>query len=638
MLNESGLAAYLATLDAEALAALLSARSDALGIPPSSLVDLADRLSLPQSVKVAVRGLNRMQAEVLVAAQGVLSGERITVPRIVERFVGDADLAAVEVTLAELTRLALMWPVDDAFDLVGPLREVHVRGRLELHARPAEPAWVPVGADAVDQAGASAVLPMVVGVTRLVELCSATPLDVLRGGGVGVKEVRRVAKTLAVTESQVKLWLALAYHADLLDNDDGMILPTGCADEWLAGSPADRAVPLLMTWWQLPSSPTAQPTALVTSYQDADRDLRHDLIGWFALRPAGDAIADQKALLATAAWHKPYVYGESETADAILAEAGELGVLASGALSSWGRALVGGREFQVADAVERWLPQPSTSVRLLPDLTAVVAGVPAVELSELLDLAADAGSRDTASVWRFSQASVRRALDAGYPADKLLAALRAAAQDGVPQPLEYLVRDVQRRHGELTVAAVGCCVLGDETLLREVSLRVPGTRLLAPGVLTSAKPIEATLELLRANGYAPVAVDAHGMPVLGRATPRRARPRPRVTTRTPRAPQPPEDVLDLAYALLEAGLPGPQDVVRQFGEHLTSEEITLLGDALDTSARVEITYLDGNDRNSRRVITPLDVVGGRMEAWCHLRDDERHFLISRIQRVEPAPV
>jgi predicted DNA-binding transcriptional regulator YafY len=53
---------------------------------------------------------------------------------------------------------------------------------------------------------------------------------------------------------------------------------------------------------------------------------------------------------------------------------------------------------------------------------------------------------------------------------------------------------------------------------------------------------------------------------------------------------------------------------------------------------VEITYLDGNDRNSRRVITPLDVVGGRMEAWCHLRDDERHFLISRIQRVEPAPV
>src|SRR5690242_14411713 len=57
MSNESGLAAYLATLDAEALAALLSARSDALGIPPSSLVDLADRLSLPQSVKVAVRGL-----------------------------------------------------------------------------------------------------------------------------------------------------------------------------------------------------------------------------------------------------------------------------------------------------------------------------------------------------------------------------------------------------------------------------------------------------------------------------------------------------------------------------------------------------------------------------------------------------
>jgi predicted DNA-binding transcriptional regulator YafY len=75
--------------------------------------------------------------------------------------------------------------------------------------------------------------------------------------------------------------------------------------------------------------------------------------------------------------------------------------------------------------------------------------------------------------------------------------------------------------------------------------------------------------------------------------------------------------------------------VRQHGDHLSNQELALLTDALDTETPVQITYLDQNDHSSSRVITPLDVLGGLVEAWCHLREDERHFLISRIQRVDP---
>ncbi len=649
MPNRDTLPQWLAALPASSLASLLAARPDTVVIPPADLLELADRLSAPPSVQAVVRSLNRMLAEVLAAAQAVGS-EWVTSGEITHRFKNTPDLGAVEDALGQLTRLGLVWPVDGGYELVRPLRSVRVRGLLgELHTAPPAPEMTSLGADAIDERAAAVVLPAVRGVTALLELCSATPLDVLRSGGVGVKEVRRAAKGLGADELTVRLWLALAYHADLLDADDGVILPTATADEWLAGSPASRIVPLLMTWWQLPSSPTAPdmhgrpPTALLHAFHDSDRELRHDLIGWFAGQPAGSAVVDMSALLAAVGWWRPYIYGEPESAEAIIGEAERLGVLVDGGLSSWGRALVGGKEQDVLDGVERWLPAATGSVRLLGDLTAVVAGMPTVELSALLDLAADADERDTASVWRFSPASVRRALDAGRSADELTDALAAAADGEVPQALTYLMRDVARRHGELAVAPVGCCVLGDATLLAEVAahrgLVSLGLRLLAPGVLASAKPVDATLELLRANGYAPTSVDGSGIPVVERAEPRRAAPRPRVTSRRPESPEVPYDLLEVAESLQAVGVPQPPepgDLVQRYGEHLTSEEINLLNDALQRETPVAITYLDGHDRGSRRVITPTDVIDGRVEAWCHLRDDERHFLISRIQHVEPA--
>jgi hypothetical protein len=656
MLTHDSMAHWLASLDADTLSALMARRPDTLGIPPSSLNDLADRLAVEQSVTAVVRGLNRGMVEVLAAAQSVPGP--VTVDAVVERFAVPPDRDAVVTALTELTAIGLVWPVEgDAVELVEPLRVARARGGHlgELHVAPPAPRVVPADADLLDRLAGATALPTVHGITRLVELCSVTPVEPLRSGGVGVKEIRRLAKTLPADERSVRLWLTLAYHADLLDADDDGILPTPAADLWLAGEPAERLLPLLMTWWQLPSAPTApdrqgkQHTALLHAYDDDDRALRHDLVGWFT-DLADDAIVDRDDLTTLMAWWKPYAYGESATVDATVDEAESLGVLAGGRQSSWGRALVTGKADDVLTELARSLPPATGNARLQADLTAVVPGVPTVELAALLDLVADAGERDTASVWRFSPASVRRALDAGHTADRLLAALADVSDDTVPQPLEYLIRDVARRHGELTVVGVGCCVVADDAaLLAEVAahreLRSLGLRLLAPGVLASAQPAERTLELLRANGYAPVAVDSHGAPVLRRVTPRRARPRPRVAPRAiaaPFVPEPPDDLHGLAESLLAAGVePEPADggltaEVRRFGSHLSSQEISWLTGALQRETPVEITYLDSNDRGSRRVITPLEVVSGRVEAWCHLRDDERHFLIERIQHVLPA--
>ena len=629
---------WLATLDADALGGLLARRPESTTPPPASLAMLADRLSTTRSVRLALERLDRTTMDVLAVAQAV--GGDVTVSDVLDRLEPAVDRAVVAAAFAEAHQVGLVWPAEgDAYRLAPPLRGATKAGPLALHAKPAAPRLGDVGGDVIDTAGGAAALRAVLGVERLIEVCSTVPVRLLQTGGVGVKEVRRVAKAVGVDEVLARLWLALAYHADLLDGDDGEVVPTVAADGWLAGTPAQRLVPLLRTWWELPGSPTTPdpagklPPALAHAYHDDERQVRHALVGWFAEQSVGSGLLDKGELVELLCWRRPGMFGQPDTFsvpfDAAVAEAEALGVLAQGGLSSWGRALVSGGDVGV---VGEWLPALTGSARLQADLTAVVTGLPSSGLSALLNLAADVGERDTASTWRFSPASVRRALDAGYTADRLLAELTAVATHGVPQPLEYMVRDMARRHGELSVVPVGCCVLArDAALAAEIAAhRALGLRALGGGVLASARPVAETVWTLRQHGYAPVATDESGTPVIERVRPRRAKQRPKYWSTPKPAAEP--DLFLLATTLLDRGIDS-----RTVGEHLSQEEQALLAKAIEAEIPVEIVYVDQNERRSRRVITPYGSEGDRLEAWCHMRDDERHFLISRIEHVSVAP-
>ena len=127
----------------------------------------------------------------------------------------------------------------------------------------------------------------------------------------------------------------------------------------------------------------------------------------------------------------------------------------------------------------------------------------------LMRLSADVESRGGATVYRFTPTSVRQALDAGWTADELLDALRGASRTGLPQPLEYLVRDVARRHGQTRVGGATAYIRSDdesvlESLLVERSLGALRLRRIAPTVLVSSADPETLLELLREAGYSPV--------------------------------------------------------------------------------------------------------------------------------------
>ncbi|MCW6006971.1 helicase C-terminal domain-containing protein, partial [Micromonospora sp. CPCC 205371] len=468
----------------------------------------------------------------------------------------------------------------------------------------------------------------------------AAPVVLLKSGGVGARELRRLAKSAGCGESQVRLWLELGYAAGLLGITEARVLPTDAYDTWCAASPAARLRPLLRAWSRLPAAPLvadAGPALVRDAAGLAAYDLRPALLDALAELPDGQGAAD--GLAEVLGWRSPLLADPEEPLLAALWEEARLvGAVAHGALTPLGRPLVDGSA-SLAAATDELLPPPVSEALFQNDLTAVVPGAPAAALADLLDDAATRESRGGAITWRFSAASVRTALDAGRTPEALVDALRSVAVGGaLPQVLEYLVADVGRQHGRLRARDVGCVLYADDAALvaevaRASALRPLGLTVLAPTVLTSIRPLAETLAALRSAGYAPIGEDASGAAAIERPARRRA-PAPRRPPE-PRVPRAGVKPAELAARLLEA----PESVlhhVQVAAPHLGDGEQRLLAAAVDGGLAVTINYTDAQGAVSRRVIEPLDLDGPMLAAWCRLRDDERMFLLDRIDSVASA--
>jgi hypothetical protein len=238
-----------------------------------------------------------------------------------------------------------------------------------------------------------------------------------------------------------------------------------------------------------------------------------------------------------------------DAVDAVLREAGWLGVLGAGALPPAGHALLdtdADPRPALAAGLDAALPAAVDDLLLQADLTGIVPGRPSEDLEALLETCARVESRGGAVTVRFTPESVRGALDAGTTADDLLAALAAHTRGGVPQPLEYLVRDAARRHGRLRTGAASSYVRTEDPALLAGLAEDPrhaalGLVRLAPTVLAAQAPLHELLAALRAHGLAPVAETPdgqvlHAAPTVRRVAASRYRP-----TEVPRGAVPPAE-------------------------------------------------------------------------------------------------
>lgn len=430
-------------------------------------------------------------------------------------------------------------------------------GRLfpDLRLEPPPVSLEPVAGDP-DPSAAEAAQQIVADLAALAELWAENPGRLLQAGGLGVREVRRVAKALSRPEPDAARLVDLARLAELVseDDDEETVLPTRRYDRWRAKDTAHRWADLAAAWLVAPTylslagSPGEGgkpiPALLDWDIASSASPQRQVLLELLAQLPPGER-PERASLVERLTFDQPDLWSEGPAEPAVLVgwlldEAGRLGVTAEDRLSSFGRALLAEPDLRAAGpgrvslaltkaaaALAEVLPPQVDHLVLQADLTALAPGELRPELRAEMELLADLESAGSATLWRFSPRSLERALQAGRSAEEILAFLEGHAPKGVPQPLAYLVADLGRRFGRLRVGPAGSILRSeDPSLLTELvavrRLAHLNLRLIAPTVAVSQAAPEAVHAALSAAGYLAAAEDAAGGLVLRRSSSRRA--------------------------------------------------------------------------------------------------------------------
>ncbi|WP_299449941.1 helicase-associated domain-containing protein [uncultured Serinicoccus sp.] len=535
-------------------------------------------------------------------------------------------------------------------------------GRLHRHPAVETPAveHTTLDPEIVDAAAGGRAAELVVLVTEVVEEWGARPPRVLRSGGLAVRDLTRLSAHLETGTEEVAWLLETAHAAGLVAVDDGrrqtagegapVWAPTTLADEWLDGPAGARWAALAQAWWTTSAAPGLVGTtdggrvnvlSTATSYPLA-RQRRHDTLRALASLPPGAVVAPEP-LGELLRWRHPLRSARSTGdhgvgPDTALREAEWAGLTGRGALSTPGRAVVAGDP--AADLMEPLVPPAVDHVLLQADLTAIAPGRLDGPARTLLRLVSDVESRGGATVHRFGEQSVRRALDLGWTADRVLEELAAVSRTGVPQPLDYLVRDVARRHG---VARVGACAAylrcDDAALLDRIehdrALGMLQWRRVAPTVLVSPVAAPTVMDLLREEQYGPVADGADGSLALAVQRHRA----PRTTTPAVRVSGVDETVARQVVGVMRRGDASAAAGGGDGGADASTDPVvvsaTVREAAVDGQA-LWIGYADDAGGVATHLVRPLAVEGGRLRASMGDADVTRTFLLHRITRVSPA--
>jgi len=317
-----------------------------------------------------------------------------------------------------------------------------------------------------------------------------TPLARIGTGALSVTERRRIAEQgFADSPADADLLVRLATATGLLAGRDRHLGVTGSGERWLSLATPER--------W----------TMLVERLREA--------------LPAGLRTLDD-------GWIAPHLWPLAYPLDGSWPErthewqslASALGLMAGDAEPVWATALRNGSSPDAAPLIAL-MPHEVDRVFLQNDLTAISPGPLAPRLDARLRTMAVRESRAQASGYRFTEASIARALSSGETAASMRDFLNELSLTGVPQPLGYLIDRGASRHGLIRVTAdpdtrTTLVRSPDETLLRtlEVDQSLTGLGLVAGGgELRTRAPRDVVFWALSDARYPVVAENAFGEPL-----------------------------------------------------------------------------------------------------------------------------
>ncbi len=595
--------------DDELVAALRARPVRRAGI--SDFFDLAEALLDPEAVQRALAPLDRLQLAALIVL-GREDGPRS--PEWLGERLGEhpatagADARRAAAALAALSGLLLVHPADAG---AAPYDAVTARldaGRQSGFPRPetllatAPPPVRPAAAEAdlpaIDRLAADRAFEAVASVSELLAELGREGARELQKGGLALPASKRLAEALAVEATTVPTILGVAGRAGLAALADGLWLPTADAAAWQHATTPDRWRALASAW--LAALP-ADLSALFASQSRApwDDSVRAH-IAW--LYPASATEAQERV-----AEH--------------VAEAELLGITARRLPSSAGTALLEAGPAAATKAMVAHFPAEVSKVYLQHDLTVISPGPLAPEVESRLRTMADLESRALASTFRFSAASVDRAVTAGESAASIHDFLAAVSLTGVPQPLDYLISEAVERHGRVRVRAAddghGLVRSDDAMLLGTIAVdqSLSSLRLLRvdDATLSSRFPRDVVFWALSDARYPVVAEDASG----GIVTPQRR--------------------AVAARAVAEARDPAAELVARLRKEDVADEDTgeQWLARQLDQAVRarqtvvVQVAMPDG--RLVDYLLEPTGIGGGRLRGRDRAADIERTLPLSSVK-------
>lgn len=677
----------LTALDDDALRRLITARPDAFFPAPPQIASLATRLALPGSIARALRRLtapdlallerladagaefdpydataeaaegklDNLRAHALVfggddelrIAPGVLSavpaGWRVTDPvpdnlddliaeisaperKVLETLatnggVGTTKAAAPDADpstpIATLIAKGLLVRVDSStVRLPRPVRDV-LRGHPPRTFPMTQPSAPGIDQDRVDTAATTQGLDAVRQLRQLITVLLAEPVALNKDGSVGVRARTNLSKELGFDPA---LLITIGESAGLIGRgnveDADVLAATKDALTWLDATLPDQWAILLAGWAASPwrtdkgekllspemHSPDARGARLTILRQHGDPDR----LFYFAPLPASQLPAS--------------------FIDTVIEEARFVGALdATPAASTPLTALLDTSD--IAAATRSLVPAPVDTLIAQADMTVLAPGPLEPEMGAFLESIAELESPGMASVWRITDASVRRGLDSGLTADEIHAWLDDHVMGEVPQGIAFLIDDTARTHGSIRAgAAMSYLRSADPALITTAAEKLSGIiRPLAPTVAVSQLPLPKLMDALRKAGLQPTAEDETGAqlnmapePALVPATPSHL-PRPTAVT---------DEQADQIIARLRSEDPGTQPAPAPAGD-----TIEVLRAAARGRRQVTLGYVDKNGRGQTLTALPLSVSAGQVDAHVAATDAVVRIALPRITKV-----
>ena len=590
--------------------------------------DLAEALLEPTAIQRVLARLDRATLAVLAVAGELSQGTEVgtaaapslfdLAERLSELAGSPVDVAEVAGRAAELDSLMLARLTDGRFSpypavaaqlLTWP--DLGLPTALELASTPAPAALASVDTTDTrftDRLAAERAFAAVSSIAELVTELAREPARELSRGGLGLPDTKRLAAVMGVELEFVPSFVATAARAELIAHSDGYWNETEAGEAWLLESTARRWATLADAWHAA---------------------LPPDVRGILARRPGvswGDVLRSFVAWLYPAGgqWMDDRVTEFAEDAELI-------GITAHQTTSPAGASVLAGDLEAAVATMAAALPATGGAVYLQNDLSIVSPGPLAPSIDSRLRGLADVESRELALSYRITANSVNRALAAGESAESLLDFLRTVSLTGIPQPVDYLIRESAARYGRVRVgptdpmespaqayvqsddAALLSTIAVDQTLASLGLVPAEGSR------LTSRFPSDVVFWALSDARYPVAAEDAtHEIVHLRRHQLARVVPVD--------APDPAVALVDrLRAADGGEGQAADAWLARQLDLAIKAKQTVVVSIAMPGG--VVVDYL----------LEPASVGGGRFRARDRRADIERTLPLSSIISITPAP-